>query len=156
MAGEWEEEYMVVVDLMGTNEMKLHNADKLEVEMLGVASDKPVMLVNGTAFSGHFEDSIGTNIIMELKQDETPEASLKSPQTKGLEFFCKTDKKLVMERTFLFEKASVRERNQSSILKAQEVALEAADVVSVPRSLQTTDKDMVQQIDNSSDGQDQT
>lgn len=44
------------------------------------------------------------------------EASLKSPQTKGLEFFCKTDKKLVMERTFLFEKASVRERNQSSSL----------------------------------------
>ncbi|KAK7100736.1 general transcription factor 3C polypeptide 6-like [Littorina saxatilis] len=118
MADDWEDDMIVYVELDGVPGGQLippgsgtHNH---HAEILGIASERPVLHINGQDFVGQYEDSIGTALFLEKKEKggEPRKPSSKDP---SVEYVCKTDKKLVMQPAFLCEKTSVSSEPASEV-----------------------------------------
>ncbi|XP_076462972.1 general transcription factor 3C polypeptide 6-like [Babylonia areolata] len=105
---EWEET-LVHVELCGVSGTQLFPSEggSQQAEILGLASERPLMTINGHTFAGRYEDTIGTHLIMAGDEKNSPTGSEGSSSSgRNWEYLCKTDKKLVMQPAFLVEKTA--------------------------------------------------
>ncbi|KAL8610614.1 hypothetical protein ACOMHN_006333 [Nucella lapillus] len=112
MADDWEES-IVFVELCGVASTHLFPSDSengiQSAEILGLASERPLMQVNGHTFAGHYEDTMGTHLIMAGNKTNSTSGisgSHSSSRNVNYEYLCKADKKLVMHPAFLVDQTS--------------------------------------------------
>ncbi|KAK6180570.1 hypothetical protein SNE40_012701 [Patella caerulea] len=97
---EWdEEETTVLVELNGLTDSEFFKKENVACKILGVDSDKPLLQLGTNLFSGEYQDVLGTCLIFD-KNTDPDETNIKS-----VKFHSKTQKTLVMHRTFLNEKS---------------------------------------------------
>ncbi|XP_065683867.1 general transcription factor 3C polypeptide 6-like [Hydra vulgaris] len=87
MDDEWEEQY-VFVELVGlVDPEKIEKCTKENTAILGINGNRPIINLCGYAFSGSYQDSLGTMVLFEENIDGAGNKALKyaSHTTKILE-----------------------------------------------------------------------
>ncbi|XP_041853214.1 general transcription factor 3C polypeptide 6 [Melanotaenia boesemani] len=105
MEDEWEEEErLVVVELSGIINNDFLSKCRGTCKILDIDSEKPMMQVGQYVFAGEYEDTLGTCVLFEEKQQKG-----KSNIGPELQYMCHTMKKLTMQRIFVTDKKEVEE-----------------------------------------------
>ncbi|EFN83196.1 general transcription factor 3C polypeptide 6 [Harpegnathos saltator] len=96
---EDEEEILVYVefeDLVGSN---MFSNEDLQLDMIGLDTEHPIMQVNGRYYEGVYEDAVGTYMFFE-KDDDPHVDDIIFDKVPTLKYFAKTRKLLKMQRVF--------------------------------------------------------
>ena len=114
MESEWEEtveEQCILVEFAGNTGSDALNQDKISINVLGMETDKPIIKIGRHLYEGKYYDTIGTELFFTEAQGEPPSDTLFDTKLeKKLEFYGKTNTKLVISRTF----AKPREKSKNS------------------------------------------
>ncbi|XP_046740005.1 uncharacterized protein LOC124407666 [Diprion similis] len=103
---EDESEVLVYVECEGYVDGSVFKNEKLQLDIIGVDSDHPIMQINGKFYEGTYHDAVGTYMFFE--KDEAPvvdDPAFETPAT--LKYFAKTRKLLKMERVFTMQRTEV-------------------------------------------------
>ncbi|XP_062848324.1 general transcription factor 3C polypeptide 6 [Trichomycterus rosablanca] len=101
MEDEWdEEEQVVVAELSGMINSDVLSGPGGVCKIVGMSTEQPILQLGRYVFAGQYEDSLGTCVIFE----EHPQDQAGSDQNPALQYKCHTTKKLMLQRTFLYER----------------------------------------------------
>ncbi|XP_046472390.1 uncharacterized protein [Neodiprion pinetum] len=103
---EDESEVLVYVECEGYVDGSIFKNEKLQLDIIGIDSDHPIMQINGKFYEGTYHDAAGTYMFFE--RDEAPvvdDPAFETPAT--LKYFAKTRKLLKMERVFTMQRTEV-------------------------------------------------
>ncbi|XP_055385723.1 general transcription factor 3C polypeptide 6 [Condylostylus longicornis] len=119
-----EDEYFVYIDFQ--NNLTSLEADdpRLDIKIIGIDTENPVMEVNGKTFKGTYEYSYCTNVLFE--KDINPPILDPIYEKTSEKFYCltgKTNKKITMKRIFL-EPKNKSENETSNKENARQETLE--------------------------------
>ncbi|KAG8034505.1 hypothetical protein G9C98_007581 [Cotesia typhae] len=101
-----EEDILVYVEFEGTSESTIFCNEKLQLDMIGLDMEHPIMQVNGKHYEGTYEDDVGTSLF--FKKD--PNAVIDDPvfdKANNIKYFGKVDKILKMKRIFVKPRVEV-------------------------------------------------
>lgn len=96
---EDEEEMLVYVEFEGLTGSDMFNNEELQLDMIGMDSEHPIMEINGRFYEGTYEDAVGTYMFFE--KDDNPKVDDEVfDKVPTLKYFAKTRKLLKMQRVF--------------------------------------------------------
>lgn len=123
MEDEWvEEEQVVVAELSGMLNPGVLSEPGGVCKIVGMDTEQPILQLGRYVFSGEFEDTLGTCVIFhEQLEDQNP----------SLRYKCHTTKKLVLQRTFLYE----RKEGETSTQGIEVLSLNEGDISGRPGSV---------------------
>ncbi|KAK0179409.1 hypothetical protein PV327_005165 [Microctonus hyperodae] len=98
--GDDEEEIIIYVDFEGTTGSNTFCNEKLELDMIGLDSEHPIMQVNGKYYEGTYEDAVGTYMFFEKNTDPVIEDEV-FDKISTLKYYNKSRKILKMKRVFV-------------------------------------------------------
>ncbi|KAL0122333.1 hypothetical protein PUN28_007217 [Cardiocondyla obscurior] len=103
---ENEEEMLVYVEFEGLTGSDTFSNENLQLDMIGIDTEHPIMEINGRFYEGTYEDAIGTYMFFE--KDENPKVDDEVfDKVPSLKYFAKTRKLLKMQRVFIKPRAEV-------------------------------------------------
>ncbi|XP_011314133.1 uncharacterized protein [Fopius arisanus] len=97
---EDESELLVYVEFEGTTQSDVFSKEKLQLDMIGLDMEHPIMRVNGRYYEGTYEEAVGTYLFFE--KDKNP--VIDDPVfdvTPKVKYSTKTRKVLKMKRVFV-------------------------------------------------------
>ncbi|XP_008545120.1 protein PFC0760c [Microplitis demolitor] len=97
---EEEEEILVYVDFEGISESNIFCDEKLQLDMIGLDMEHPIMQINGKHYEGTYEDDVGTSLFFE-KDPNPPVGDPVFDKPINIKYFGKVDKILKMKRIFV-------------------------------------------------------
>lgn len=103
---EDEEEILVYVEFEELADSNVFSDKNLELDMIGIDTEHPIMQINGKFYEGTYEDDCGT--YMFFTKDDNPVVN--DPVfdvAPNLKYFAKTRKSLKMRRVFIKPKTEV-------------------------------------------------
>ncbi|KAL6255916.1 hypothetical protein P5V15_013156 [Pogonomyrmex californicus] len=103
---EDEEEMLVYVEFEGLAGNDAFNNENLQLDMIGLDTEHPVMQINGRFYEGTYEDAMGTYMFFE-KDDNPKVDDVVFDKVPSLKYFAKTRKLLKMQRVFTKPKVEV-------------------------------------------------
>lgn len=96
---EDEEEMLVYVEFEGLTGSDTFSNQDLQMDMIGIDTEHPIMEINGRFYEGTYEDAMGTYMFFE--KDENPKVDDEVfDKVPTLKYFAKTRKLLKMQRVF--------------------------------------------------------
>ncbi|KAH0564525.1 DNA ligase 1 [Cotesia glomerata] len=101
-----EEDILVYVEFEGTSESTIFCNEKLQLDMIGLDMEHPIMQINGKHYEGTYEDDMGTSLFFE----KDPNAVVDDPVfdlPNNIKYFGKVDKVLKMKRIFVKQRVEV-------------------------------------------------
>lgn len=113
---DWEtdDEQLVHVELSGIFQDDLKKNPELLTKFVGIETDQPIVQLGNQVFAGKYEDVVGTTVFFKSvpvnseEQDpddpNNPDPVFDSVGDSKVEYFCKTEKKLLLKRVFLNKK----------------------------------------------------
>lgn len=96
---EDEEEMLVYVEFEGLVGSNVFNNEELQLDMIGIDTEHPIMQINGRIYEGTYEDTTGTHMFFE-KDDDPHIDDAVFDKVPTLKYFAKTKKILKMQRIF--------------------------------------------------------
>ncbi|XP_035742441.1 probable serine/threonine-protein kinase dyrk1 isoform X1 [Vespa mandarinia] len=103
---EDEEEILVYVEFEGFVNNNIFTNGQLQLDMVGIDTDHPIMQIDGRFYEGTYEDVVGTFMFFE-KDDKPIVDDPIFDQTPTLKYFGKTRKVLKMQRVFVKQRTEV-------------------------------------------------
>lgn len=77
------------------------NQENVSFHVLGIETDHPIIQIGNQLYNGKYLDTLGTELFFTEREGETPaDALFDCKLDKKLEFFGKTNLKLVISRAF--------------------------------------------------------
>lgn len=104
--GEDEEDFLVYVELEGFVNNNIFSNEELQLDMIGIDTDHPIMQIGGKFYEGTYEDAVGTYMFFD-KDDQPVINDPVFDQVPTLKYFGKTRKVLKMERIFVKQRVEV-------------------------------------------------
>jgi general transcription factor 3C polypeptide 6 len=106
---ETEEEQLVQVELSGFFQDDLSKNPKLHTKFVGLDTEQPVIQLGNQVFAGKYTETIGTTVYFKASRTDSDDVDKADPvfdnkPTEPVEYFCKTDRKLLLKRVFLGSK----------------------------------------------------
>ncbi|EZA56373.1 hypothetical protein DMN91_010300 [Ooceraea biroi] len=101
-----DEEMLVYVEFEGLMGSNAFSNEELQLDMIGIDTEHPIMQINGRFYEGTYEDVMGTCMFFE--KDDNPHVD--DPvfdKIPTLKYFAKTRKILKMQRVFTKPKAEI-------------------------------------------------
>lgn len=96
---EDEEEMLVYVEFEGLTGSDTFSNQDLQLNMIGIDTEHPIMEINGRFYEGTYEDAMGTYMFFE--KDDNPKVDDEVfDKVPSLKYFAKTRKLLKMQRVF--------------------------------------------------------
>ncbi|EGI67212.1 PREDICTED: general transcription factor 3C polypeptide 6 isoform X1 [Acromyrmex echinatior] len=96
---ENEEEMLVYVEFEGLTGNEMFNNKDLQLDMIGIDTEHPIMEINGRFYEGTYEDAVGTYMFFE--KDDNPKVDDEVfDKVPTLKYSAKTRKLLKMQRVF--------------------------------------------------------
>ncbi|XP_077281058.1 general transcription factor 3C polypeptide 6 [Temnothorax americanus] len=96
---EDEEEMLVYVEFEGITGSDTFSNQDLQLDMIGIDTEHPMMEINGRFYEGTYEDAMGTYMFFE--KDDNPKVDDEVfDKVPTLKYFAKTRKLLKMQRVF--------------------------------------------------------
>ncbi|XP_071563254.1 uncharacterized protein [Temnothorax nylanderi] len=96
---EDEEEMLVYVEFEGITGSDTFSNQDLQLDMIGIDTEHPMMEINGRFYEGTYEDAMGTYMFFE--KDDNPKVDDEVfDKVPSLKYFAKTRKLLKMQRVF--------------------------------------------------------
>ncbi|KAM0730040.1 General transcription factor 3C polypeptide 6 [Formica fusca] len=96
---EDEEEMLVYVEFEGLVGSNVFNNEELQLDMIGIDTEHPIMQIDGRFYEGSYEDTVGTYMFFE-KDDNPHVDDVVFDKVPTLKYFAKTRKVLKMQRVF--------------------------------------------------------
>ncbi|KAL6447143.1 hypothetical protein ACFW04_001457 [Cataglyphis niger] len=96
---EDEEEMLVYVEFEGLVGSNVFNNEELQLDMIGIDTEHPIMQIDGRFYEGCYEDAVGTYMFFE-KDDNPHVDDVVFDKVPTLKYFAKTRKVLKMQRVF--------------------------------------------------------
>lgn len=103
---EDEEEVFVYVEFEGLVDSNVFNEKQLQLDMVGIDTEHPIMQINGKFYEGAYEDVGGTYLFFTKHHDSTLDDPVFDTAS-NLKYFAKTRKCLKMRRIFIKPRAEV-------------------------------------------------
>ncbi|XP_012152182.2 uncharacterized protein LOC100876488 isoform X1 [Megachile rotundata] len=103
---EDEEEVLVYVEFEGLVDSNVFNEKQLQLDMVGIDTEHPIMQINGKFYEGVYEDVGGTYMFFTKNNDSTLDDPVFDTAS-NLKYFAKTRKCLKMRRIFIKPRAEV-------------------------------------------------
>ncbi|XP_053987053.1 uncharacterized protein LOC128891900 [Hylaeus anthracinus] len=103
---EDEEEILVYVEFEGLVDDNVFSEEQLQLDMIGIDTDHPIMQINGKFYEGTYEDVCGTYMFF-MKSDNSTVEDPVFDVPSNLKYFGKTRKFLKMQRIFLKPRTEV-------------------------------------------------
>ncbi|XP_015108536.1 mediator of RNA polymerase II transcription subunit 12 [Diachasma alloeum] len=110
---EDETEVLVYVEFEGTARRDVFSNEKLQLDMIGLDMEHPVMRVNGRYYEGTYEDAVGTYMFFEKEKNPVVDDPVFDVPPK-LKYSTKTRKVLKMKRVFVKPRLDVMEDSNHS------------------------------------------
>lgn len=103
---EDEEEILVYVEFEGLVDGNVFSEKQLQLDMIGIDTEHPIMQINGKFYEGTYEDVIGTYMFFTKNDNSTVDDPVfdVAPNCK---YFAKTRKLLKMQRIFIKSRTEV-------------------------------------------------
>ncbi|KAK0172426.1 hypothetical protein PV328_005743 [Microctonus aethiopoides] len=98
--GDDEEDIFIYVDFEATTSSSIFCNEKLELDMIGLDSEHPIMQVNGKYYEGTYEDAVGTYMFFDKNTEPVIEDEV-FDKTPSLKYYNKSKKVLKMKRVFV-------------------------------------------------------
>jgi len=96
---EDEDEMLVYVEFEGLTGSDMFSHEDLQLDMIGIDTEHPIMEINGRFYEGTYEDAMGTYMFFE--KDDNPKVDDEVfDKVPSLKYFAKTRKLLKMQRVF--------------------------------------------------------
>ncbi|XP_020288875.1 general transcription factor 3C polypeptide 6 [Pseudomyrmex gracilis] len=99
MLSENEEEMLVYVQFEGLVGSNVFDDKNLELDIVGIDTEHPIIQINGRFYEGTYEDAVGTYMFFE-KEDNPQVDDPIFDKAPTLKYFAKTRKLLKMQRVF--------------------------------------------------------
>lgn len=103
---EDEEEILVYVEFEGLEDGNVFSEEQLQLDMIGLDTEHPIMKINGKFYEGAYEDVIGTYMFFTRNDTLVADDPL-FDDIRSLEYFAKTRKILKMQRIFVKPRTEV-------------------------------------------------
>lgn len=103
---EDEEEILVYVELEGVVGGNTLTTEQLQLDMIGIDTEHPIMQINGRFYEGTYEDAIGTYMFFTKDENTEPEDPVFDTAS-TLKYYAKTRKLLKMQRIFIKHRTEV-------------------------------------------------
>ncbi|XP_029661278.1 general transcription factor 3C polypeptide 6 [Formica exsecta] len=103
---EDEEEMLVYVEFEGLVGSNVFNNEELQLDMIGIDTEHPIMQIDGRFYEGSYEDTVGTYMFFE-KDDNPHVDDVVFDKVPTLKYFAKTRKVLKMQRVFTKPRAEI-------------------------------------------------
>ena len=104
MENEYEEtieEQYILVEFAGNTGSDALNQENVSIKVLGMETDQPIIKIGNQLYEGKYYDTIGTELFFTEAEGEPPSDTLFDTKLeKKLEFYGKTNTKLVVSRAF--------------------------------------------------------
>jgi general transcription factor 3C polypeptide 6 len=104
MESEYEEtveEQYILVEFAGNTGSDALNQENVSIKVLGMETDEPIIKIGNQLYEGKYYDTIGTELFFTEAEGEPPSDTLFDTKLeKKLEFYGKTNTKLVVSRAF--------------------------------------------------------
>lgn len=98
---ETVEERYILVEFAGNTGSDALNQENMSIKVLGVETEKPIIKIGNQLYEGKYYDTIGTELFFTEAEGEPPSDTLFDAKLeKKLEFYGKTNTKLVVSRAF--------------------------------------------------------
>ncbi|KAI4486635.1 hypothetical protein M0804_006005 [Polistes exclamans] len=104
--GEDEEDILVYVEFEGFVNNNIFSNGELQLDMIGIDTDHPIMQIDGRFYEGTYEDAVGTYMFFD-KDDQPVVNDPVFDQVPTLKYFGKTRKVLKMQRVFVKQRVEV-------------------------------------------------
>ncbi|XP_076232065.1 uncharacterized protein LOC143177785 [Calliopsis andreniformis] len=95
-----EEEILVYVEFEGVVDSNIFSEEQLQLDMIGIDTEHPIMQINGRFYEGTYEDICGTCMFF-VRDDDSVVNDPVFDATSNLRYFAKTRKSLKMQRIFI-------------------------------------------------------
>ena len=136
-----EEETMILIELHGVIDSEIFTRDRFEkFAILGIDTEKPILQVENFVFTGEYEDTMGTALILEEDDKKVKKCDpvfCKKPPKK-LNYVCKSNKNLIMKRVFVTQKS-----DELKTVSKEALDTESENSTSKEISVNESDKDEV-------------
>lgn len=103
---EDEEDILVYVEFEGFVNNNIFPNGELQLDMIGIDTDHPIMQIDGRFYEGTYEDAVGTYMFFD-KDDQPVINDPVFDQVPTLKYFGKTRKVLKMQRVFVKQRVEV-------------------------------------------------
>lgn len=114
-----EEEY-VLVEFAGNTGSDALNQENISIKILGIEKDKPIIQIGNQLYQGKYYDAVGTEMFfLEVEAGPPSDTLFDTKLTQRLEYYGKTNTKLVVSRAFARPVKS--NSNSSDLADHQEV-----------------------------------
>ncbi len=98
---ETVEERYILVEFAGNTGSDALNQESMSIRVLGVETEEPIIKIGNQLYEGKYYDTIGTELFFTEAEGEPPSDTLFDAKLeKKLEFYGKTNTKLVVSRAF--------------------------------------------------------
>ncbi|KAI9564494.1 hypothetical protein GHT06_008233 [Daphnia sinensis] len=98
---ETVEEQYILVEFAGNTGSDALNQENVSIKVLGMETDEPIIKIGNQLYEGKYYDTIGTELFFTEAEGEPPSDTLfDNKLEKKLEFYGKTNTKLVVSRAF--------------------------------------------------------
>lgn len=119
-----EEETIVYVEFESTSGNDAFLSEKLQLDMIGLDTEHPIMRINGRHYEGTYEDAVGTCMLFDKDNPEVEDPVF--DKTPNIRYNTKTKKILKMKRVFVKPRLEVLgDSNCSSCIPNIETIKEA-------------------------------
>nr|SVE71776.1 EOG090X08VB [Daphnia similis]SVE72402.1 EOG090X08VB [Daphnia similis] len=109
---ETVEEQFILVEFAGNTGSDALNQENVSIKVLGMETDEPIIKIGNQLYEGKYYDTIGTELFFTEAEGEPPSDTLfDNKLEKKLEFYGKTNTKLVVSRAF----AKPLEKSRNSV-----------------------------------------
>lgn len=112
---DWEtdEEQLVHVELSGFLQQGELGRPGLVTKFIGIEGPEPIVQLGSQVFAGKYVDTRGTSVFLKASpKTSDPDPVFSPAPDQEVEFFCKTNKKLLLKRVFLKDKSEEEENNR--------------------------------------------
>ncbi|XP_015429316.1 PREDICTED: uncharacterized protein LOC107186037 [Dufourea novaeangliae] len=103
---EDEDEILVYVEFEGLVDGNVFSEEQLQLDMIGIDSEHPIMQINGKFYEGTYEDVSGTYMFFEKNENCIPNDPV-FDVVPNVKYFTKTRKVLKMQRIFIKSRTEV-------------------------------------------------
>jgi len=98
---ETVEEELVLVEFAGNTGSDALNQEKISFKILGIEKEEPIIQIGNQLYQGQYYETLGTELFFDEVEAGPPSDTLfDSKLRQRLEFFGKTNTKLVISRAF--------------------------------------------------------
>lgn len=95
------EESYILVEFAGNTGSDALNQENVSIAVLGIETDQPIITIGNQLYEGKFYDTIGTELFFtEVDGGQPSDTLFDTKLEKKLEFYGKTNTKLVVSRAF--------------------------------------------------------